>query len=486
MLDEHLGDAERALSNLNAALATEPNNRAALERLLGLQKRHKRFDAAAETAQKLVRVSPELGARVGALLEVGRLERARGQGAAAIQAYEQAVALVGVDGAAARPSSESSWPAKGAKAPANFGPVCQCALALCRKRPRALRRPLSCRRTLELSRVLAEEMAQPEQAVQGAGRAGSARRANNVELAGGAGRRACRRAGQFGACGRGGVDDVLELDVMRADAWRELAEAFKGLGRTAEATLALAPLVALNAANDLERTTLSMRPPRAGAAHAGSFDANEFTPRSICCPQGDRRDTASWRSSRKAWARCTPPEPERHGVSFTRDRISAKSGHLLRALADRVANVFGVEDYDLYLHRAHSGALEIEFTDPVSVMVPSYFAKLGEGQQVFLLARIMANIARNLHAVDRLAPDALELLLAAAARTVDASFGTGLADEDFLNGHARRVTRSLPWLGRGAVEDAAREYAAAPRLDVADWVFRVRLTSARAALIVGA
>src|SRR5207237_511687 len=56
VLDEHLGDGERALANLNAALAAEPNNRAALERLLGLQKRHKRFDAAAETAQKLVRV----------------------------------------------------------------------------------------------------------------------------------------------------------------------------------------------------------------------------------------------------------------------------------------------------------------------------------------------------------------------------------------------------------------------------------------------
>jgi len=141
--------------------------------------------------------------------------------------------------------------------------------------------------------------------------------------------------------------------------------------------------------------------------------------------------------------------------------------------------------YDLYLHRAHAGALEVEFTDPVSVLIPNHFSKLAEGQQVFLLARVMANLARGLHAVDRLAPDGIAVLLAAAARGVEPGFGAGLADEDFLNGQARRVTRSLPWLGRGAVEDAARAYVAGPRLEIAEWVHRVRLTAARAALIVG-
>jgi hypothetical protein len=227
---------------------------------------------------------------------------------------------------------------------------------------------------------------------------------------------------------------------------------------------------------------LGARPLRAGAAHAGSFDAGEFAP--IDLLPADDPAARLLAQIAEGLGKVHAPELERYGVT-SRDRINAKSGHPLRALADRVAGVFGVEEYDLYLHRAHSGALEVEFTDPVSVLVPSYFAKLSEGQQVFLLARIMANIARKLRAVDRLAPDALGVLLAAAARTADASFGAGLADEEFLNGHARRVSRSLPWLGRGAVEDAARAYAAAPRLDVAEWVFRVRLTASRAALVVG-
>lgn len=476
VLDEHLGDAERALSNLSAALSIEPNNRGALERLLSLQKRHKRFDAAAETAQKLVKVSPELGARVSALVEVGRLERARGQSAAAIQAYEQAVALVGVDGAAATEFRELVA-GEGRKGAANFTRYAG-ALSRFTEEARASS-PALVPTYLELSRVLAEHMGQPDQAVQALSR-GLSKAGEQVELQAELAARLLK-AGQFGpavATSR----RVLELDVMRADAWRELAEAFKGLGRTAEATLALAPLVALNAANDLERATLSTRASRAGAAHAGSFDASEL--QTIDLLPADDPAARLLSHLAEGLGKVHPPDLERYGVT-SRDKIGAKSGHPLRVLSDRVANVFGVEEYDLYLHRAHAGALEVEFSDPVSVLVPSYIAKLSEGQQVFLLARVMANLARKLHPVDRLPPDAIAVLLAAAARSVDPSFGAGLADEEFLSNHARKISRSLPWLGRGAVEDAARAYAAAPRLDVGEWVFRVRLTAARAALIVG-
>jgi tetratricopeptide (TPR) repeat protein len=476
VLDEHLGDAERALSNLNAALAADPNNRGALERLLNLQKRHKKFEAAAETAQKLVRVSPELGARVHALVEVGRLERMRGQTPAAVQAYEQAVALVGVDGAAAAEFRELVA-GEGRKGASHYGRYAS-ALSRYAEDARASS-PALVATYLELSRVLAEEMAQPEQAVQTLSRA-LGKTGENAELQAELATRLLK-AGQFGPA-IGAIRRVLELDVMRASAWRELADAFKGLGRTAEATLAIAPLVAINAANDLERATLSARPLRAGAAHAGSFDAGEFT--AIDLLPADDPASRLLALLAEGLGKVHAPELERYGVT-TRDRINAKSGHPLRAISDRVANIFGVEEYDLYLHRAHSGALEVEFTDPVSVMVPSYFAKLGEGQQVFLLARIMANVARKLYAVDRLPPDAVGLLLAGAARSVDPSFSISGVDDDFLNGHARKVSRSLPWLGRGAVEDAAREFATAQRFDATEWVFRVRLTAARAALVVG-
>src|SRR4029079_16067969 len=92
---------QRALASLNAVLAADQNNRAALERLVALQLRAGQTDLAAEPAARLVKVSRELGQRVTALSLVGRIERKRGQLAAALQAYEQAVALVGVEGGAA-------------------------------------------------------------------------------------------------------------------------------------------------------------------------------------------------------------------------------------------------------------------------------------------------------------------------------------------------------------------------------------------------
>jgi cellulose synthase operon protein C len=476
VLDEHLADAPRALSNLNAALVRDPNHRAALERLLSLQRRHQKLDDAAETARRLVKVSPELNARVAALVEVGRLERTRGQSAAAIQAYEQAVALVGVDGAAAAEFRELVA-SEGRKGPANYG---RYAAALSRFAEDAQpSSPALIPTYLELSRVLSDDMGEVEQAVQALNR-GLGKVGERVELQAELATRLLR-AGQF-APAVAASRRVLETDVMRASAWRELSEGFKGLGRIPEATLSLAPLLAINAATDLDRATLSARPSRAGAGHAGAFDLGQL--QAIAALPPDDAATALLAQIAEGLGKVHPPELERFGVS-SRDRISAKSGHPLRALADRVANLFGVEEYDLYLHRGPSASVDVEFTDPLSILVPSGFAKLGEGQQVFLLARVMANISRSLQAIDRLSADALAVLLAAAARTVDSSFAAGLADEEFLNNHARRVSRSLPWLGRGAVEEAARAYIAAPRLDPAEWLFRARLGAQRAALLVG-
>ncbi len=127
-----------------------------------------------------------------------------------------------------------------------------------------------------------------------------------------------------------------------------------------------------------------------------------------------------------------------------------------------MANLFGVEAFDLYLYAGQGFGIDLEFSDPVSVLVPSGFAKLSEGQQVFLLSRVMADIGRNLQAIDKLGAEALAVLLAAAARTVDGSFGVGLADEELLSNLARRVSRSLPWLGRGAVEEARAQLRGRP------------------------
>jgi hypothetical protein len=93
-------------------------------------------------------------------------------------------------------------------------------------------------------------------------------------------------------------------------------------------------------------------------------------------------------------------------------------------------------------------------------------------------------MARKLSVVDKLPPDAIEVLLAAAARHVDPSFGTGLTDEGTLNAYAKKVYKSVSWLGRGRVEEAVNLYLGAAPMDIREWTRKVKLTAARAALVV--
>jgi hypothetical protein len=251
--------------------------------------------------------------------------------------------------------------------------------------------------------------------------------------------------------------------------------------KPAEATLAIAPLVAIGAANDLERTTLGARPQRTAAAHPSAFDAGAFRSIDVLGAPDPASDLLA--TLNEALGKLQPPELERYGLSV-RDRIGARTPHPLRMLSDRIAAIFGIVEHDLYLHRAHSGALEIEFTDPPAVLVPSYLTNLSEAQQTFLLARVMANLARGLQAVDKLAPPALELLLASATRNIDPSYGMGLGDDDFLSNQSKRIVKALSRRSRRSMEETALLYSGVPRINFVDWAAKVRLTAARAALVL--
>jgi tetratricopeptide (TPR) repeat protein len=469
ILDERLNDAPRALGHLDAALSHEPNHRAALERLVQIQARRGQFDLAAESAARLVRVSPETSGRVAALTLLGRLERERGQTDAAIHAYEQVVAVVGTDGPAADELRELLSHARAGEFSRYVAALARYAETAKTPAPAVF---------LELADVLSGRLQQREQALVWLERGlnlhpdDAALRAElaSTLLAAGQHQRALAE-----------LQRVLATDVRREDVWRQMIQALEGQQRGHEALLAKGGLVALGVANDAERVALQQRVPRTAQAAAGAFGEAEFTV--IDARKGDEAADRLLAALGDIAGKVNPPELERWGVT-SRDRVSAKSPNAVRALADRIASIFGVGDYELYVHRAHTGLVEVELTDPVSVLVPAHVASLTEPEQAFLLARVLANVARGLSAVDRLAPSALEALLAAAARLVEPAYAAPSVDEEYLAAHARRVGRALPWLGRGPIEDAARIYAAAPHIDFGEYVAGVRLTAVRAAAVL--
>jgi len=473
ILDERLGDPERARASVEAVLAADPRHPAALGRLVQLEIRRGRLDAASEAAARLVNNAAEPEDRAEALLALARVETARGRAGAAGQAYAEAVAIVGLEGDAARGLREliTHVPRK-ADAP-NWDAY---AAALSRHVESAGGNATA-DVYHELARVLGEALQRPDQAIQMLERsvalsddpAVQAELANRLLEAGNP-----QKAIQA-------LRHVFDRDVGNAAAWRRLGDCFKALGRRAEATLALAPLAALGQANDLELATISQHPARPASLPARSFDHDELESISPARPAEPAVRLLAALSD--VLEKIYPPDLERYGLS-SRDRLGARSGHPLRVLADRIGAIVAVGDFELYLHSSPATAVEVEFSDPVSILVPAFVLSLGESAQAFLLGRAFAAVALKLHAVDKLGADQVELLLAGAARSMDATFRASAAGEDATQNMARRVKNALPWIGRGGIEDAARAYASAPRTDIVDLVARIRLGAARAAALI--
>jgi hypothetical protein len=96
----------------------------------------------------------------------------------------------------------------------------------------------------------------------------------------------------------------------------------------------------------------------------------------------------------------------------------------------------------------------------------------------------MALVARGLYPVEALSPQELELVLAAAVEQVVPGFGAGRADAAFFNDYSKRLYKSLSRRNRRMVEEVASGYSASPPSDYKEWAEKVRLSAARAAVLL--
>ncbi|MBW2215396.1 MAG: hypothetical protein JRF48_13445 [Deltaproteobacteria bacterium] len=122
-----------------------------------------------------------------------------------------------------------------------------------------------------------------------------------------------------------------------------------------------------------------------------------------------------------ALAKLYPPELESYGLA-TRDRLATEANHPLRDIANRIAAALDVRNFDLFLHRVRNRGITIEFGTHPAVLVPATIMEKDPCTQAFLLTQPMTQIARGYHAVEKLTPRELDVLLASAARTVKKSF----------------------------------------------------------------
>jgi hypothetical protein len=173
-----------------------------------------------------------------------------------------------------------------------------------------------------------------------------------------------------------------------------------------------------------------------------------------------------------------------YGVS-SRDRLPARTGHPLRETCDRLAQAFGVDEIEVYLHRSTTTSdVVAELTDPPTLLVPQYVSELPEPQCVFMLARAFAALARSVHPVVTLGRREIARALTTSLRTLAPQYGADLYKDEESDRVGKRVVKALSRKNRKQFETVGAQLLSDPRIDLERWAQTLELTSTRAAALI--
>ena len=475
ILHQHLDDPDGATAHLRAVLAVDPSDISARIRLADVFEKAGRVDEAVASAKSLAEHTEDPADQARVLGRVARLESARGDTAAALDACERALELAGLAGDV---SEHFQTIAAEREKAGDASAWARYAQALSRHLGSATARASGAPAVaLELARVLDSKLNHPDKAV-GVLRTAAAN-SDNVEL-GEALASQLERAGQIAHAVRE-FKRLIHADPTRPESWRQLAGVLRRAERNHEADLAVDALRALGAHVDPALLKGAVSRPRPADVRAGTFDARAFNAVDLLAVGDATKELVAVLA--EPLSKLYPPELGRYGLT-SRDRLSPRSTHIVRLLANDLAAAFGIEEYDIYVHHGAAHDVELELADPPAILVPAPLANLPQPQTAFLLARVMANLARGLHPVDRVPARQLEILLASAARSVQPQFGIGRFDESELEQLGRGLGKAISWRGRRQVEEAAQRYVAAAPRDFSEWVGKVGRTATRCAVVL--
>jgi tetratricopeptide (TPR) repeat protein len=469
IFDENLNNTERATKSVEAVLRQTPKHAGALQRLADIQLRSGNDAEAVNTTQRLVDLAENPKQKGAALVRVARIQRKRGEGAAADTALADALALEGPGGDAERDLKKAverhgNWVGYAA------------ALAGYIKRARADKEPVSAlvAAYLELGATYTERMGLPARAVDAL--------TEGLDVTDGDHRLMLALARQLREVGR--LDEALQhlkqavaLDPVNVAAWRELSVLFERGGRPDDANRALAALVVLGAPIDRELKPFG----RPASASEGSLGGNVLA--SIAVDNALSTPVASLLASiGEPIGKLYPPSLEQFGITG-RDRLGPKSSGSVWELATQIAKIFGAE-LEIYEHPTPQPVVVVEPFEVPALIVSQAVRRLSLAQQAFLLAYPISLIAARQHPVLSLHAGELETALAGAVRVVVPSFPVTHADDSDINNAREIVRKHVTRKWRRQMEVAAEELAAKGLGDVARWQAATRQTALRAALLV--
>jgi cellulose synthase operon protein C len=471
-----LKQPSQALEHLQAVLSISPGEPKALRALLEVRLQRGETEVAASLANQLIQHAPTIEDQAEGLVSLGRIERQRRRPQEAVTAFAKAVAQVGVEGRAASELMNLLGALRSEGQQADF--TCVANALTYYLEHRAPPGPAMGRALGLLAKVLDRDLNQPERAVSYLERA-IAQSPEDGELQASLAN-VLERAGRFVSA----IDAYrkqLRLDAGRADCYRGISRCLEGLGRGGEALTCLVPLQVLNAATEGESRALEARAIGLTqlAPRAMSLDLLDIlgSP-TVADPVGNLVATMA-----DGLDRTEAVEVDRYGLS-SRDRLNARSGHPLRAVAERVASAAGIDEFDLYVATQGVGSLTVTTADPPGIIVPVRLLEMPESVQLFAFTRIFALLSRRWHACDQFDGPTLQQWYMAALRLADVEYAVGTAQDELVSSLSKRLAKALPWGRRGRVEEAAQACLSIPPLGVEEFRLLARRAAARLASIL--
>lgn len=463
---DHLSEVTRAAAHLQTALAGDPTNLEALERLAAIHTASRNWTGAGDCLKRLLEVEtrPEPLARHHvALAKIA--EEGFGDVTQASALYRRALEL-----APGSPEPIEAWVAL-CERTGNLAELCQ---ALEQQAGATKERDRAVSLWLRLGELCATRVNQPQKAVVAFQKALSLDPECAPAHAGLAELFARDAASTPMAIEAHRV--LMRIDPTRVDTLHALFKLFEGQKQTDRAFCAASVLHFLKAANEVEALFFAEaknRLPQDPAQRLAAPDVDVLLHPSARGPLIE-----VLRAIGDQLTKIVPPQLDQLGVDRKADRL--KADHAVHKAIRAVAQVFAVEEFDVY--QAKRGSVLLEATDPLAVCVgQDVVRKYNAREQKFLIGRAVFGLFNKAAVLRRLDAAELANLFGNAIRIHQGAWtGLGSRSEEAT----KQLRKACSRKALKALEGPAAAAAKAPPLDVEGFAAGMALSANRAGLLV--
>jgi len=269
---------------------------------------------------------------------------------------------------------------------------------------------------------------------------------------------------------------LLRLEPARTESLHALFRLFEGSKQQDRAFCVAGVLSFLRAANEAETALLTESRGKARPDPVQALGAPDVE--LLMHPEALNGVLEVLRAVGDQVGRVFPPSLDALGIDKKQDRL--KADHAIHKAVRAVAQVFGVEDFEVY--QAKRGQVSIELTDPPSVCVGTEVVRRYNSQeQRFLFARTALGLFNHTAAVAKLSTGELGDLIGNSVRIHVPGFGLlGRKNEEAT----KQLRKAFPRKALKALEGPATAFGAQTKIDLPRTVEALAFSADRAGALL--